>query len=79
MSEASFKEIDVLKVDIEGAEEDVILGDNFNMELAKKIKIIAIEIHDEQVNRLKIESKLHSLNFEKIHSDRVDIFINKNL
>ena len=78
MSETGFSEIDVLKIDIEGAEEDVILGDNFNIELAKKIRIIAIEIHDEQVSRVKIESKLHSLNFEKLDSSRVDIFINKN-
>lgn len=68
--------IDVLKIDIEGAEEELILGNNFNSQLAKYIKFIAIEIHDDQVNRIKIENKLLDLNFSKINNQRVDIFKN---
>ncbi len=71
--------IDVLKIDIEGAEEDVILGNTFDEILAKKIKCIAIEIHDDQVDRFKIESKLESLNFIKIFNNRVDVFVNNLL
>lgn len=68
--------IDILKIDIEGAEEDLILGKNFDYDLAKKIKFIAIEIHDDQVDRAKIEAKLIDLDFSKIHNHRVDVFKN---
>ncbi len=72
-----FNEVNILKIDIEGSEEEVILGNNFNQELASRIEIVAIEIHDDQVDRKKIEAKLFSLGFEKILSERVDIFKNK--
>ena len=78
MEIANFKNVHVLKIDIEGAEEDVILGTNFNLELTNHIDIIAIEIHDSQVDRIKIEQKLEQLKFKKIHNNRVDIFQKQN-
>lgn len=72
----NFELIHILKIDIEGSEEDVILGKNFDEELAHRIIYIALEIHDGIVNRASIEKRLAQLNFAKIISGRVDIFKN---
>lgn len=74
LSDTNRSKIDVLKIDIEGAESDLILGTNFNQELANKINFISIEIHDEQVDRIAIETKLQSLGFSKIFNGRADVF-----
>lgn len=71
--------VDILKIDIEGSEQDVIMGKHFDEALAQKIGYIAIEIHDDLVNRNLIEERLHALNFAKVAAGRVDIFANKRL
>lgn len=76
ISASNFEAVFILKLDIEGAEQDVILGDNFDEVLAQKIQYIAIEIHDDQVDRTLIENRLNQLNFTKIDSNRVDVFKN---
>lgn len=77
MKEANIKKIDILKMDIEGAEENVILESG---EWINNVNILIIEIHDKYVNRKKIEDKLHELGFVKMPEREVtDVFIRKEL
>ena len=45
LSESSFNEIDILKVDIEGAEKEVFGADDVD-EWLSKVKVLVIELHD---------------------------------
>ncbi|MCL2311015.1 MAG: FkbM family methyltransferase, partial [Firmicutes bacterium] len=60
MEKYNLDQIDILKMDIEGAEESVVMyGDNW----LKKVKILIIEIHDKYVNRKIITKKLLDFGF----------------
>ncbi len=61
LKQVKFKEVDVLKIDIEGGEEEVIC--KLDNSLFSLIKIIAMEIHDEIVNKDKILQTLNKNNF----------------
>ena len=77
MKEANINKIDILKMDIEGAEEDVILEAG---EWTRHVNILIIEIHTKYVNRQKIEAKLHELGFVEMPEREVtDVFIRKEL
>lgn len=71
--------IDILKIDIEGAEKEIFLMDNDIIKWIKKVKIIVIEIHDETNSRDKILSRLENFNFEITHYRDLTIGINRNL
>jgi FkbM family methyltransferase len=57
LKKVNFNYVDILKIDIEGGEEEVIC--NLDSSLFSVIKIIAMEIHDEIVNKDRL---LHTLN-----------------
>ncbi|MEA5504689.1 FkbM family methyltransferase [Halotia wernerae UHCC 0503] len=70
--------VDVLKMDIEGAEEGVILNSS---EWLNRVKILIIEIHDKYVNRYEITKVLIDAGFERMvgREGPTDVFINKKL
>lgn len=69
---------DILKMDIEGAEEQAIL-DSPNW--LNRVKILIIEIHDKYVNRSKITKILLDAGFENVNGRKgpTNVFINKAL
>jgi len=77
MSMSDMDHIDILKMDIEGAEEDTVLNAG---EWVNKVKILIVEIHDKYVDRQKIEKKLHELGFIEMPERQVtDVFIRKEM
>lgn len=68
--------LDFLKMDIEGGEVDVFKG---NLEWLTKVKVIAIEIHDEFECREEIETSLQQHGFELTHSGELTIGVNQSL
>jgi FkbM family methyltransferase len=69
--------IDFLKIDIEGGEVEVF-KDFKDLGWLSKVKIIALEIHDEFICREFIESNLSKM-FELRHSGELTIGINKSI
>ncbi|MCW5912003.1 MAG: FkbM family methyltransferase [Cyclobacteriaceae bacterium] len=61
--------VDIMKIDIEGGE-DKLFGHACDLNWLTQIKIIAIEIHDEQTDRERITSMLKSSGFSlEIHGE----------
>ncbi len=67
------KEIDLLKIDIEGAESYLFRDVNYANSFLSKTKLLAIEIHDENVSRDFICQTLKENNF--LHFDFNDLTI----
>jgi hypothetical protein len=67
--------VDLLKIDIEGAEIE-LFSDPKNVQFLAKVKLIAIEIHDEFDCRNKIEEIIKSYGFVIFHSGELTIGIN---
>jgi FkbM family methyltransferase len=78
ISEFKLDHIDVLKIDIEGGEESVFSVES-NIDWLKKVRLIAIEIHDEFNCRDHIENMLLKFGFILSYSGELTIGINKNL
>jgi FkbM family methyltransferase len=70
--------IDFLKIDIEGAEVNVF-DETYSLEWLKKVRIIALEIHDEFNCKTIIESHLTNYGFELQYSGELTIGINNSL
>jgi FkbM family methyltransferase len=70
-------EIDILKMDIEGAEKVLFDDSEYAMFFLSKIKCLAIEIHDEFNIRSKIYSSLKVNNFFYYNTDDITIAINR--
>jgi len=70
--------VDILKMDIEGAEQDSILN---SPKWLNRVKILIIEIHDKYVDREKITNVLLNNNYQRVigRTGPTDVFINKNL
>jgi FkbM family methyltransferase len=62
LADFSINEVDILKLDIEGAEA-VLFNDKDFIECLAKVKVVAIEIHDHLANRSHIKSVLSSKGF----------------
>lgn len=71
--------IDILKIDIEGGEKEVFKAFEKDNSILSKIKFIAIEIHDEVADRVKINTQLLNAGFEIETVGETTIGINKNL
>jgi FkbM family methyltransferase len=76
MSDFGLEEIDLLKIDIEGAEKQLFEDKVRTKEVLAKTKIIAMEIHDEEVSRDELYSILDENRFS--HFDYSDLTIGKN-
>lgn len=68
--------IDILKIDIEGAESILFADENYATSFLKKVRCIAIEIHDEFNIRDKIYSILNKNNFFYYNSGEITVGIN---
>jgi FkbM family methyltransferase len=77
ISEQKLTSIDFLKIDIEGGEVEVF-KDFSQIQWLDKVKVLALEIHDEFDCREHIESNLKHY-FELSYSGELTIGINKNL
>jgi FkbM family methyltransferase len=78
MENYSISTIDFLKIDIEGAEKD-LFKEGHNIDWLSKVKIIAIEIHDELDVKYKIEKILVKYNFKLQYSGELTIGVNNTL
>lgn len=78
LEERNWKIIDFLKVDIEGGE-DAIFKDENTLGWLDKIKVLAVEIHDEFNCRERIERMLQQRNFSLSHSGELTVAINQSL
>ncbi|KAF2081180.1 FkbM family methyltransferase [Flavobacterium sharifuzzamanii] len=75
----NFEHIDILKIDIEGAEKQIFNTLVSDLEFLKKTKCIAIEIHDEFDCRKEICKILDDYGFEIINEGELTIGINTYL
>ena len=64
MSVQEVEIIDILKIDIEGAEKQVLFDDDTINQVLDRTKIVCVEIHDEAVSRIAITNKLKDLGFD---------------
>lgn len=72
------KEIDILKVDIEGSEFEVFLNSETNCSMLPNIKSIVMEIHDDAGSRIELYEKLKAFRFDIIEMGELTLFLNKN-
>jgi len=79
MSMQNLKEIDILKIDVEGAERRIFDKNVSDLSFLKKTKIIVIEIHDEFNCREMINRELNNYGFEYFESGELTIGIKMNL
>jgi FkbM family methyltransferase len=67
--------IDFLKIDVEGAEKNIFLDEPSVGDWLRRVRLIAIEIHDEANCRDQIERLLESYQFKLRHSGELTIGI----
>ncbi len=79
MADANIEFIDLLKMDIEGSEKVLFEDSNFCLEVLPKVKFMALEIHDEIVDRDSIVDILKSNNFDFFSKGETMFCVNKNL
>jgi FkbM family methyltransferase len=72
-----WEKIDILKMDIEGAEAVLFLDNDFQDALPK-VNVIAIEIHEEMIKKEKVLQVLWSKNFLCFESGELTIAINQS-
>lgn len=68
--------VDLFKIDIEGGESKIFAQQN-NMGWLRKVKMIAIEIHEELVNSKEIESLLEANGFRIFNEGELTIGVNQ--
>ena len=66
-------DLDVLKLDIEGAEGSVLLEDAGMDAVLQRTRVVAVEVHDELVSRIAVTDKLRSLGF-RIYSRQETLY-----
>jgi FkbM family methyltransferase len=71
-------EIDFIKIDVEGAEKEIFAVDA-DMSFLKKIKVLAVEIHDEFEWRSQIYKILKENNFIVFNSGETTLAVKKKL
>jgi FkbM family methyltransferase len=63
MKQFDTDKIDILKIDIEGAEAELFLNDPAFPDIMKKTKILAVEVHEEFISKDKVRSILTNAGF----------------
>lgn len=79
MRNSSYESIDILKIDVEGAEKQLFTSPNSNIDFLKVTKCLAIEIHDEFDCREEIYQILSKYGFSFENHGELTICINENL
>jgi len=72
-----WKEVDFFKMDIEGAEKHLFNGDSYTKEFLDKIKLLAIEIHDEVGARKQILEDLRLNHYDYFEHGELTIGFNQ--
>lgn len=75
----SWSYIDILKIDIEGAEKEVFTAKDADVSFLNKTKCIAIEIHDEFNCREDISEILKAYHFDCFNAGELTIGVNRSL
>jgi FkbM family methyltransferase len=70
-----FKNIDILKLDVEGAEFEIFCGENADLSFLENTKVIALEIHEEFGDKNKILDILKNYNFALTESGEYTVAI----
>ena len=79
IEEYHLETIDILKIDIEGAEKELFTDADFMETIAKKIRFIALEIHDEFGIRNQISKALSDAYFTLFAEGETSFFLNSKL
>lgn len=79
MKEHDFDFVDILKIDVEGAEKEIFTSKDSNLDFLQKTKCIAIEIHDEFKCKEQILQILADYGFSIYFEQESTIGINSNL
>lgn len=79
MQRFSLRQIDLLKIDIEGSEKEIFAANDDSLQFLSATKFIAVEVHEEIVNPEVIESLLREKGFELSRSGEYLIGRNKAL
>lgn len=74
----SFETVDFLKIDIEGGEKNLFESWNLNSDVLQKVKYLALEIHDEIVDRKFIQDILVKTGFELQEINETTFGVNLN-
>jgi hypothetical protein len=70
--------IDILKIDIEGAEGELFRDRQVALAFLSKVKALGIEIHEDLVDRSVVENTLKEANFEFFLEGESIFAFNKN-
>ena len=73
LDEKDIEIIDILKIDIEGAEKEVFFEDPTIFNALGRVRLIALEVHDESVSRILLTNFFHDNGF-KIFSKGETVF-----
>ncbi|TQI71528.1 FkbM family methyltransferase [Gramella sp. Hel_I_59] len=79
MKDFNWSVIDILKIDIEGAEKEVFTSKDADLSFLQFTKCIAMEIHDEFNCRSEINKILEQFGFEYFRCGELTIALNKSL
>jgi FkbM family methyltransferase len=79
VNENRWATIDILKIDIEGAERVIFEDDKAVREFLSRTRFLAMEIHDQFVSRTAIQEQLRANHFEFFDSGELTIAVNKKL
>ena len=75
-AEHNIRSIDLMKMDVEGAEYDALMGAEKTLRMTRRF---FLEIHSDELSR-KCESLLHSKGFEKVfEAGTLQFFVNKSI
>ncbi len=79
MHQYSLETIDLLKIDIEGAERFIFDEKISSIQFLNNVKVLAIELHEEYVDRVQFENNLIKYGFSLFHSGELTIGVNTSL
>ncbi|MBL3654981.1 FkbM family methyltransferase [Fulvivirga sediminis] len=79
LNDHKWHEIDVLKIDIEGAEQKIIIEEPSFINVIDKTKLLCIEIHDEVASRIQICDFLSKAGFQLYSKGETVFGVNKKL
>ena len=79
MKDYSIEFIDILKIDIEGAEKEIFTSKGVDLDFLNVTRCLAIEIHDEYNCREKIYEILEDKGFDRFNSGELTIAYNRKL
>lgn len=75
ISSTSNKKIDILKIDIEGAEFELFLNDDFDLDQLKHVRSIILEIHEDVGSKKELIRFFEKHNFETFDFGETTVFI----